>query len=229
MVGVLDIGNTNFHCGKFENGSLKEKRITTEIPEVKKFFSGGEQILCISVAPAKKQLTEKILGYDVISFPSGLIEIDYNSEPGEDRLANGLGAEKSIGLPAIVVDCGSAITIDSYSEPSDSNYLVRFEGGAIMPGLKKYFSSVSDTGDLLPSLQPGFLDRLGKSTEECIKLGAFGSLLGGMKEVLRVLKGKDKHLIFTGGDGKLFSEYFHAKYDSSLTLQGGLIAYNEIY
>ncbi|MEJ2306678.1 MAG: type III pantothenate kinase [candidate division WOR-3 bacterium] len=228
MVGILDIGNANFHCGKFEKSSLKEKGIVTDPTEVKKFFSGMRQILCISVVPAKKKLIENILDYGMISFPSGLVEIDYKSKPGEDRLANGLGVYDLIGLPAIVVDCGSAITIDSYSKPSDSSFLVKFEGGAIMPGLKQYYFSVSDAGYLLPSVQPSFWDMPGKSTEEGIKLGAFGSLVGGIKEILRILNYKDKHLIFTGGDGKLFSEYFDGQYEQSLTLKGGLVAYNEI-
>ena len=228
MVGILNIGNTNFHCGKFEKSLLKKEKITGEAPEVKKFFSGMEQILCISVVPAKKKMMEDMLDSGIISFPRRLLEIDYRSEPGEDRLANGLGVKYLSGLPAIVVDCGSTITIDSYSDPSDSDFLVKFEGGAIMPGLLTFFSSVSSAGTLLPFVEPGFWDRLGKNTEECIKLGAFGNLVGGIKEILKILNYKDKGLIFTGGDGKLFSEYFNAKYDSSLTLKGGLIAYNEI-
>ena len=228
MIGILDIGNTNFHCGKFEKNSLKKEKRTAKDQEVKKFFSGMEQILCVSVVPARKKLMNGILDADMISFPAGLVEIDYKSKPGEDRLANGLGVKDLSELPAIVVDCGSTITIDSYSEPSDSNFLVKFEGGAIMPGLVTFFSCVSSTGALLPSIAPSFRERPGKNTEECIKLGAFGSLVGGIKEILRILNYKDKNLIFTGGDGKLFSEYFDAKYDSSLTLKGGLIAYNEI-
>ncbi|MEJ2567440.1 MAG: type III pantothenate kinase [candidate division WOR-3 bacterium] len=228
MIGILDIGNTNFHCGKFENVALKEKRITIDAPEVKSFFSDVEQLLCISVVPAKKKLMENILDDDMIYFPSGLVEIDYKSKPGEDRLANGLGAEDLIGLPAIVVDCGSTITIDSYSEPSKSGFLVKFEGGAILPGLISYFSSVANAGELLPSVEPGFSDKLGKNTKDCIKLGAYGSLVGGIKKILQILDYKNRDLIFTGGDGKIFSEYFKAPYDAELTLKGGLIAYNEI-
>ncbi len=228
MIGILNIGNTNFHCGRFENKSLKEKRITVHAPEVKIFFSGVEQILCISVVPAKKKLMEDTLDYNMISFPSNLVEINYKSKPGEDRLANGLGAKELIGLPAIVVDCGSTITIDLYSEPTEPDFLVKFDGGAIMPGLKTLFSSVTKAGYLLPTIKPEFQNSLGKNTEECIKLGAFGSLVGGIKEILKILDYRNKNLIFTGGDGKLFSAYFDAEYDSSLTLKGGLIAYNEI-
>ncbi len=228
MIGIIDIGNTNYHCGMFENNSLKGEERTDKASEVKEFFSGIEQILSISVVPLKKKLIEEIIDFNIIPFPGNIIQVNYQSKPGEDRLANGLGAKEQIGLPAIVVDCGSTITVDLYSEPTESVFLVKFEGGAIMPGLSSYFSSVSKAGYLLPRVEPEMLNSLGKNTEECIKLGAFGSLIGGIKEILQILDYKNKNLIFTGGDGEVFSEYFTGKYDSALTLKGGLIAYNQI-
>jgi pantothenate kinase type III len=228
MVGIIDVGNSTYHCGRFEKDSLENEKRTDRTSEVKKFFSGIEQILCISVVPSKKKIIEEILNANIIPFPSNLVQSDYESKPGEDRLANGIGVKQQIGLPAIVVDCGSTITVDLYSESTDKNFLLKFEGGAIMPGLNPYFSSVSKAGYLLPGLDPEFQNSLGKSTEECIKLGAFGSLVGGIKEILQILEYKNRNLIFTGGDGKVFSEYFKAKYDSALTLKGGIVAYNEI-
>lgn len=228
MIGIIDIGNTNYHCGIFENNSLKGEERTDRTLEVKEFFSGVEQILCISVVPLKKKLIEEIIDFNIISFPGNLVQVDYQSEPGEDRLANGLGVKEQVGLPAVVVDCGSTITIDLYREPTEPDFLVKFEGGAIMPGLSSYFSSVSKAGYLLPRIEPEIQNSLGKNTEECIKLGAFGSLIGGIKEILQILDYKNKNLIFTGGDGEKISEYFIGKYDSALTLKGGLIAYNQI-
>jgi type III pantothenate kinase len=228
MIGILDIGNSTYHCGIFENKSLKKDIRTVEITDVRDFFSDIERILCISVVPDKKKSVEKVVDSDVISFPSNLVQLDYKSKPGEDRLANGLGAKQEIGLPAVVVDCGSTITIDLFSQSTDSNFLVKFEGGAIMSGIKTYFTSVSNTGKQLPIISPELQNKLGKNTEECIKLGAFGSLVGGIREILRILDYKNKNLIFTGGDGEVFSEYFKARYDSALTLKGGLVAHNEI-
>jgi len=227
MIGIINIGNTNYHCGIFENNSLRNEKRTDKTADVKNFFSRVEQILCVSVVPTKKKLIEEILTANILSFPSDRVQLDYKSKPGEDRLANGLGARDEIGLPAVVVDCGSTITIDLYSEPTEPNFMIKFDGGAIMPGLIPYFSSVTNAGKLLPSIEPGLLDKLGKNTEECIKLGAYGSLVGGIKEILQILDYKNKNLIFTGGDGEIFSEYFISKYDSGLTLKGGLIAYNE--
>lgn len=228
MIGIINIGNTNYHCGIFENNSLKGEERTDKLLEVKEFFSGIEKIFSISVVPLKKKLIDEIIDFDIIPFPQNIVQVDYQSKPGEDRLANGLGAKEQIGLPAVVVDCGSTITIDLYSEPTESNFLVKFEGGAIMPGLNSYFSSVSKAGYFLPRIEPEIQNSIGKNTEECIKLGAFGSLVGGIKEILQILDYKSKNLVFTGGDGEVFSEYFNAKYDSALTLKGGLVAYNQV-
>jgi pantothenate kinase type III len=229
MIGVIDIGNTNYHCGIFKSNSLTSEKRTDKTAEVKNFFSGIDQILCISVVPPKKKLIEEVLTSNIVSFPSDLVQLDYESKPGEDRLANGPGAKDKLRLPAIVVDCGSTITVDLYSESTDPNFLVKFEGGAILPGLTPYFSSVTNAGRLLPGIEPGLLDRPGKNTEECIKLGAYGSLVGGIKEILQILDYQNRDLVFTGGDGKIFSEYFKREYDSGLTLKGGLIAYNELF
>lgn len=228
MVGVIDIGNSTYHCGIFEKNSLKDERRTDETSEVKDFFSEIEQILCISVNPSRKKLIEEIMDSEILPFPSNLVQSDYDSKPGEDRLANGLGVQQQLGLPAVVIDCGSTITVDLYSDSTDKKFLLKFEGGAIMPGLNPYFSSMSKAGYLLPSIEPELQNSLGKSTEECIKLGAFGSLVGGIKEILHILEYKDRNLIFTGGDGEIFSEYFLSKYDPTLTLKGGIVAYNEI-
>ena len=228
MIGIIDIGNSTYHCGIFENNSLIKDSRTVKTEDVKSFFSDINRILCISVVQDKKKLIEKIIARDLISFPSKLIQLDYASKPGEDRLANGLGIKENPGVPAIVVDCGSTITIDLFSTPDEENRLVKFEGGAIMAGLKTYFSSLAAAGKQLPVIKPNFQAELGKNTEECIKLGAFANLVGGIKEILRILDYKNKNLMFTGGDGELFSKYFKAKYDSALTLKGGLVAYNEI-
>ncbi len=228
MIGIIDIGNTTNHCGLFDNGSLVKEKRTNKPWEVKEFFDVTKRLLCISVVPERKKLIEEFIGFNFVPFPLELIQLDYYSNPGEDRLANGLAAKKTVGLPVIVVDAGSAITIDLFGSPSDSKFIVKFEGGAIMPGLVSYFSSVSNAGNLLPAVKPELLDKLGKNTEECINFGAFGSLVGGIKEILRILDYKNKNLIFTGGDGEIFSKYFKAHYNSSLTLYGGLIAYNEI-
>lgn len=228
MIGVVDIGNSTYHCGIFEDNFLKKDIRTVEITEVNKFFSGIKKILCISVVPARKKMLEETSLFDIISFPTNLVQLNYKSNPGEDRLANGLGAKSEIGFPAVVVDCGSAITIDLFNNPTDSNSLVKFEGGAIMTGLTPYFSSISTAGAQLPTIAPKLYNKIGKNTDECLRLGAFGSLVGGIKEILQILDYKKRKLIFTGGDGKIFSKYFKAEYDPVLTLKGGLSAYNEI-
>ncbi|MEA1912537.1 MAG: type III pantothenate kinase [candidate division WOR-3 bacterium] len=227
MIGVIDIGNTNIHCGLFINKSLKRESKIDDPLGIKEFFKGAREILSISVVPEKEKLIHDLTNMEMVPFPRELIQLNYDSEPGADRLANGLSAMEDVGLPVIVVDSGSAITIDDFSKPSMKGYLVKFNGGAILPGLKWFFSSLS-RGKTLPKVGLELKDTPGRSTEGCIKFGGYGALVGGIKEILNLMDYKNKKLIFTGGDGSKFSKYFNADYDPFLTLKGGIIAYHHI-
>jgi len=229
MIGVIDIGNTNIHCALFESLEIKETKIINNILKIKDFFSEVNEIMMISVDLEREKIVRDILNIPIIDFPKTLIELDYQSDVGCDRLANGISAKESHGLPAIVVDCGSAITVDLFLEPSLPNgkYTAQFGGGAILPGLDWYFLSLSK-GKALPSMEPALQNTIGKSTTGCLKLGAYGAFVGGIGEILTLFNYQNKNLIFTGGDGRRFLKFFKADYDPVLTLKGGIIAYHKI-
>jgi type III pantothenate kinase len=231
MIGVINIGNTNNQCAIFDRFHLKKEEKIDNPFEIKEFFKDVDSILMISVVPNREELIRDIIQIPIIEFPDELIDLDYKSQAGQDRLANGLAAKEIIGLPVIVVDCGSAITIDLFTEPRKlkDGYIVRFEGGAILPGLYWYFSSL-DKGESLPQIKPRLQKKIGKTTSGCLKFGAYGALVGGIEKILHKLDYNNKKLIFTGGDGKIFMKYFKdAVYESYLTIKGGIIAYYEKY
>lgn len=231
MIGIIDIGNTSIHCATYDGyKSIKEKKLN-EPSLVKEFFSGTEEVLIISVNPPLNKEIKETLHIPVLDFPSSLIKLDnYISIAGADRLANGLGAAKFYKLPAIIIDCGSAITIDLFTKipfEDENAYLVEFNGGAIIPGLNWYFSALRK-GKNLPEITPGIKEKIGNSTKDCLYFGAYGSFIGGIKEILNRLNCQDKNIIFTGGDGKRFSSIFGEVYDPLLTLKGGIVAYYTI-
>lgn len=229
MIGVINIGNTNNQCAIFDRFHLKKEEKIDNPFEIKEFFKDVDNILMISVVPNREELIRDIVQIPIINFPRELIDLDYKSHAGQDRLANGLAAKEITGLPVVVVDCGSAITIDLFIEPRKlkNKYIVRFEGGAILPGLYWYFSSL-DKGESLPRIQPRLQRKIGKTTSGCLKFGAYGALVGGIKKILNELNYNSKRLIFTGGDGKIFIKYFtDAVYEPYLTIKGGIIAYHE--
>ena len=229
MIGIINIGNTNNQCAIFEDFTLKKEEKIENPLRIKEFFRGVHEFVIISVAQEREKLIREIIEIPIILFPLDLIEMDYESCAGADRLANGIAAKEISGLPVIVVDCGSAITIDLFTEPKESNskFLIHFSGGAILPGLHWYFSSLSK-GKALPKVTSELQKTIGKSTSGCIKFGAYGALVGGIKELLNLLNYQDKKLIFTGGDGETFRKFFdNADYDPFLTIKGGIIAYHK--
>lgn len=87
---------------------------------------------------------------------------------GQDRLVNALAVKSFYRLPVIVVDFGTAITIDVVSKKGD--YL----GGVIVPGINLSLKILYENTALLPLLNPRKPKTvLGKDTENSILSGIF--------------------------------------------------------
>jgi type III pantothenate kinase len=156
MLLAVDIGNTQTHLGVFDRGHLlHEWRAATEqrrsADELALLFGGflataelsfDEQITGVaisSVVPRATQelrdMTERYFGFPALVVEPGIktgiaILTDNPREVGADRIANAVAARALFpGEPTIVVDFGTAITVDAISEKGE--YL----GGAIAPGI----------------------------------------------------------------------------------------------
>ena len=141
------------------------------------------------------------------------------------RLANAVSAQYYYKLPAIIVDFGTAITVDVISD--DGKYL----GGAITPGIKISCKALYEQTALLPlveSKRPKNI--LGRSTEESVLSGIFFGY-GGMVDSL--INGLNKELkikpcvIATGGNLSMIKNFCNNidEFDALLTLKGIKKAY----
>lgn len=125
---------------------------------------------------------------------------------GVDRIAAAAGAAalfKNSGC--LVVDCGTAITLDIID--SEGN----FRGGNISPGLKLRMKSLNEYTALLPQVSfSGDLPAFGYDTDTAIRSGI---ILGVRDEIEGVftrasaIYGVDR-IVMTGGDATLISELF---------------------
>ena len=101
-------------------------------------------------------------------------------EVGADRIANGVAAYERYGGPSVVVDFGTATTLDAVS--AQGEYL----GGAIVPGIEIGVDALFSRAAALPRIEVVEPRRvIGKSTVESIRSGAvFGSaaLVDGMSD-----------------------------------------------
>ncbi len=158
------------------------------------------------------------------------IHLDAPELVGADRLLAAVAVNRirTPGQPAIVVDAGSAITVDMVSADGV------FEGGAILPGLEMVARAMDEQTDLLPfvkySISDGPPPVVGKSTSAAIGSGLFWGSIGAVREVVdRIssdVKG-DIQLFLAGGDAEKLSPFLPstAKIVPELVLAGIAMTY----
>ncbi|MBU1852972.1 MAG: type III pantothenate kinase [Candidatus Omnitrophica bacterium] len=238
MLLAIDIGNTNIHNGIFRKRSLKRTfRIPTcvenltshYIRNLKPDLNDIEKVIVVSVVPERLRKVEgalkKVLGKKILivgrDVDSGVKNIYKNPrQVGQDRLCNALAAYRLYGGEAIIVDFGTAITIDVIN--SSREYL----GGVIAPGVEISINALSEKASLLPKVnikKPRAI--LGKETKESMVSGAvygFSSLCDGIVRRLKKRYCKNGQVIATGGMSRLIGPYCETvdKIDPDLTLKG---------
>ncbi len=144
---------------------------------------------------------------------------------GNDRLVNAVGAKSCYSMPAMVVDFGTAITIDVISAKGD--YL----GGVIVPGINLSLNALYANTALLPLLNPKKPKAvLGKDTKNSILSGIFygySFLVDGLIGKLKADLKKAPVVVATGGNLKIMEPLCKSidHYQPNLTLKGIEIAY----
>jgi type III pantothenate kinase len=161
------------------------------------------------------------------------VSVDEPDRVGVDRLLDVLAA-KTIGKPgqpAIIVDAGSAVTVNFLDEAGN------FAGGVIFPGLRLMAHALKERTAALPLIDPSGPmppGPPGKNTEAAIKLGLLYAVAGGIDASVRELAARcatAPHLFLTGGDmtpqlaGLIQSRHqFRSELRPTLTLEGILRA-----
>ena len=126
------------------------------------------------------------------------------SQLGIDRWAAIVAAYNIYKRGCLIVDCGTATTLDIVDDSG------RHQGGLIIPGLRMMQQSLaSNTSQLKWPTSARDVSGLGRTTDEAITAGVIESLLA-LVEVTRrqweSKSGKDLEIIVTGGDADKFIE-----------------------
>jgi len=146
-------------------------------------------------------------------------------ETGVDRILNIAAAYESLGKACVVVDAGTAITIDCCNDAGE------FLGGAIAPGAAMMAHALHTETASLPDVHfevPS--GPFGTSTEQAIRHGMYHGIRGMVKELAENYAtelGFWPDIVATGGDApKLFEnwELVHA-IAPDLTFYGIALAY----
>ena len=134
------------------------------------------------------------------------VHVDRPAEVGADRLVNALAAARLHGTPAIVVDIGTATTVDAVG--ADGAFL----GGAIAAGPQLSLDALAWRTAKLPHVELGGSPRaIGRDTVEALRSGAVCGQAGAVAELVSRVRGELATLaqgrrpvvVLTGGGSRL--------------------------
>jgi type III pantothenate kinase len=132
------------------------------------------------------------------------VDVPIPDHVGIDRLLDAVAALSVLppGRGAVLVDAGSAVTVDWLDEDHV------FRGGSIFPGLRVMAESLHHYTALLPriTVESPIPELPAKATIPAMQVGIFLAVSGGIREAVRRLaEGRPvpPRVIFTGGDSTL--------------------------
>ena len=212
---VVDVGNTSTAVGLWSDGRVS--RVShVDGPSVEACDAverlaaarGVEGIAYASVVPAKDRLFRseaRRLGLRMHcvscrDFPGAGLKLDYPRPEtiGADRLADAAGAVSRYGAPVLIMDFGTALTAAVVTADRV------WRGGVIAPGFPLMSDYLFERTARLPRmrLSSAPLPRIGRSTEEAMRIGARVGYRGMVREIVSEL-GRgfacDFRLVATGG------------------------------
>ncbi len=181
----IDIGNTRTHCATLRCASAEDFEVLESesfpssafagVFRAERLFekSGASALAWCSVVPSYSEslradldgVDAMQLGFEISPVPIGLKN---PAKVGQDRIADVVGASLLFNPPYVVVDMGTAVTIDLV----DASGV--YVGGAIAPGMHAFVSYLGERAAQLPRINPHLADfsmTIGRDTEEAMQVG----------------------------------------------------------
>ena len=116
---------------------------------------------------------------------------------GSDRLVGARAAAAEFGMPVIIVDLGTAVTVDAVDARG------RYRGGAILPGLRLAGRALARETALLPEAElDGPINALGGTTQASLRAGLLLGAAGAVSRLVREQRrrlGSRTPVVATGG------------------------------
>lgn len=132
--------------------------------------------------------------------------LDDPSSVGHDRLLNAIGAFAKTGQACVIIDAGTAVTIDFVDGEGS------FHGGAIMPGVQMMLDALHERAVSLPGVrfEAPSNDPFGCDTKSAMLMGVAEAVRGGVHALISRFANYYEaypQIIATGGDAPALFEH----------------------
>lgn len=239
---VADVGNSRVKWGLcsadggsiVDHVSLPEDPAAWEAALAQWRSQNPSDWVIASVRPERSERLLQWLGeksqvvYEIRSPEDLPLAIDVVSprRVGIDRLLNAVAAKAHLrpGEAAVLVDAGSAVTVDWLDQSHT------FRGGAIFPGLRLMAEALHRYTAFLPlvTVTEPVPELPAKDTAPAIETGIFHAVVGGIERMAQILGQNVARVFLTGGDATLLAPALIKALDAEIwprqTLEGILIA-----
>jgi len=247
-MGILaaDIGNSTISIGILKGkeidvyrmlsspvlSPLDYKKKLISFIDISRVASVTDGVLCSVVPEAVEPMAEAlgdITGNEPMivssACDSGItLDIDNPEGLGSDRVASAAGALSLADPPIVILDFGTATTVNFIDPGPDGSAL--FRGGAILPGLGLMGQTLASKASQLPRVNHGGVVNLpGKNTEDSIVAGITYATAGGVERIIEEVEqatGLKYRVMVTGGMLEYAAAYIRrpTKRQPALTLRG---------
>lgn len=229
MLMAIDVGNTNMVFGLLEGNKLigsfrlmtDANRTSDEIgltvcEYFRRFNLTTDQVCDIIIASVVPQVMYTLTSAMVKYFGKKPLIIDEDIEPGihyegedhlgADRAVSCVAAMEKYGRPLVVLDFGTATTVDALDQ--EGTYL----GGCILAGIRVSTDALFHQAAMLPRIElvspPSVL---GQTTITQIQAGSVMGYIGAIEYLIRRTKkemgyGEDVKVVATGGLARLIAD-----------------------
>jgi len=222
---AISVGNTRTRIGAFVDGQITETATFRNSRNCKisdsldatyaPLQNRNASILLSSVNPPVANWVEQEVAEHFrqsvvrverdLPIPIGR-QLDPEALVGEDRLLNAAAAYDVLQQACVVVDAGTAMTIDFVDGAGT------FHGGAITPGAQLMLDALHQRTALLPEVELARPDEpIGHSTIEALRSGVFYGMRGIVRELVERYAesvGSFPMVVATGGDADLLFRDF---------------------
>ncbi|MFG0331023.1 MAG: type III pantothenate kinase [Phycisphaerales bacterium] len=217
---AVSVGNTRITVARVESGRIESSDrfalddLDSAVARVRDHWSAVEDLEAASIliASVNREVYAPLLARLKQQAPSNRIfrvgvdlpipigrQLDEDATPGDDRLLNAAAAFDKLQQACVIIDAGSAVTVDFVDGQGT------FHGGAILPGARMQLKAMHEGTSQLPSLsfEPPEPDWFAPNTRQSMLHGVYYGIRGAVRFLIeRYAEGYQAYprIIATGGD-----------------------------